>query len=311
METRTICIVAILRDELKFVDEWLAYHRLLGVDHFYLYDDEPGGALARYILPHKQYTTVVPWHRRHKELAGRNKQTKAYTHSLPEVRNKFEWVCFLDLDEFIVLKQDPDTKTFLDQFSKAASVSLFWRVFGDNDYFNNPRGLVTASLTRRQRKPGRQYKSLTRTSAIESITSAHKCMLRSGCERFDANGKIFRSDAVELDEDGEHFSAYVNHYYCRSFRHWMARPARGATTDGENLPSEKWKSDTRTCFRLFVKKVAVDFNEYPDHSLVNCEKAINDYLGNLKMGERHSFFWRLGFYRARLISLVLRWIGGT
>lgn len=286
MRTGTVCIVAILRDERKFVDEWLAYHRLLGIDHFYLYVDEPGNALARHVAPHRHYTTVVPWYRRHKRLPGRNKQVKAYTHSLPEIRSRFDWACFLDLDEFIVLRQHADIKAYLDQFPVQASIVLFWRMFGDNGYFNDPRGLVTASLTRRKRQSGRQYKSLTRTDKIESIESAHQCRLTPGCRHFDANGEPFCPDAFAMDGDGEFFPAYVNHYYCRSFRRWMDRPRRGATTDGEDLESEKWKSDPKECFRLFVKKVSTEFNERLDESLVTHEEAINDYLVELKAGKR-------------------------
>ncbi len=46
-----ICAVAIVRDENPFLDEWIAYHHLLGIDHFFLYDvywdfsiTNPGGA---------------------------------------------------------------------------------------------------------------------------------------------------------------------------------------------------------------------------------------------------------------------------
>lgn len=90
MANGSLCIVAILRDELKFVDEWLAYHRLLGVDHFFLYDDDPDGRLAGHISPHRGYATVIPWHDRHEQYSGRNKQTKAYSHSLALIRGEFD-----------------------------------------------------------------------------------------------------------------------------------------------------------------------------------------------------------------------------
>lgn len=276
-----VCVVAILRDELKFVDEWLAYHRLLGIDHFYLYDDETDGALERHIAPHGQYATVIPWYDRHQQRAGRNKQVKAYIHSLSEVRGGFDWVCFLDVDEFVVLRRHEDIKTYLGQFPDAASVSLFWRMFGHNGHFNDPPGLVTTYLTRRRRRSGRQYKTFSRPSAIESITSAHQCVLRPGNRRLDANGVSFHSDAFETDPDGERFSAYVNHYYCRSFTRWMDRPRRGATTNGENLPGELWKSDPDKCLRVFVEEVAVHLNEHPDDTLAAYEDAIDNYLTGL------------------------------
>lgn len=37
----TVCLAAILKYEEPFLDEWIVYHRMLGIDHFYLYDDNP------------------------------------------------------------------------------------------------------------------------------------------------------------------------------------------------------------------------------------------------------------------------------
>ena len=31
---RSVCAVALLSGEEQFVEEWIAYHRLIGIDHF-------------------------------------------------------------------------------------------------------------------------------------------------------------------------------------------------------------------------------------------------------------------------------------
>src|SRR4029077_11784689 len=102
---RTLCIVAILRDETRFIDEWLAYHRVLGADHFVLYDDDPALPLRDFVAPHADYVTVVDWFGRSDHLPGRNRQTKAYTHAVGSVAGAYEWVAFIDVDEFIVLRK--------------------------------------------------------------------------------------------------------------------------------------------------------------------------------------------------------------
>ena len=33
--TESVCLAAILKDEDAFVEEWIAHHRLLGIDHFF------------------------------------------------------------------------------------------------------------------------------------------------------------------------------------------------------------------------------------------------------------------------------------
>lgn len=276
----SVCVVAILRDEVPFIDEWLVYHRLIGVDYFYLYDDgqEP---LDKVVQPHRDYTALVPWFGWHEALPGRNRQTKAYTHSLSEIRSRFEWVCFLDLDEYIVLRRHADLRSFLSDVVIGDSVSLFWRNFGHNGYYEDPEGLVTECLTRRKRQSGRQCKSITRVEAIQSIESAHRCVLRPGSVSLDANGHNFLPDAWNQDMDGTMFNAYVNHYYCRSFLRWMNRPVRGATTDEETLPGEAWKLDTDQCLRRFVTTVAVEFNEQIDNSMRQFAELIRSHLEEL------------------------------
>ena len=75
-----IAVVAIARDEKSFMDEWLLYHRLVGIDHFFIYDDDPIPGLQEFLQPHESYTTVIRWHDKHQAFPGKrgNRQTQAY-----------------------------------------------------------------------------------------------------------------------------------------------------------------------------------------------------------------------------------------
>ena len=46
-----VAVVVIARDEKPFLDEWLVYHRRLGVDHFFVYDDEPDLSISGFLKP--------------------------------------------------------------------------------------------------------------------------------------------------------------------------------------------------------------------------------------------------------------------
>ena len=96
----TVCVAAILKDEDAFVEEWVAYHRLLGVDHFYLYDDDPRQPLKKLLARHRDYVTVHPWLIGHDDARypGRTKQIKAYAHCLAYEAFRYTWVAFIDGD---------------------------------------------------------------------------------------------------------------------------------------------------------------------------------------------------------------------
>jgi len=261
--SKNVCIAAILRDEECFVDEWIAYHRMIGVQHFYIYDDAPASPLVEYLRPHADYVTVVPWYQRHLELPGRNRQTKAYTHAWKTFGDRHEWIAFIDADEFLVFPAHANVDDFLAGFDNVGAVSLHWHVFGHNGFFDDPQDLVTAALTRRMSAPGRMAKTISRCRGISSIDSAHFCAMKRGFPRVDAN-KVPFADAIY---PGKTERGFVNHYSCRSFVRWMNRTKIGAVAFDtlDNLPAQHlWRVDENACLRRFVELVSVYQNEQID-----------------------------------------------
>jgi hypothetical protein len=266
-----VCVVAILKAEEPFINEWIAYHRIIGVDHFFLYDNDPSLPLKHLLKGHAEYVTVVDWPGEHEELPGRNKQTKAYTDSLRRINHR--WVAFIDGDEFIVLRKHPNLKEFLVQFEHAGAVLLTWHLFGNNGYYANPKGLITASLTRRRREPGRMPKSINKVKAILSIENAHTCRLKRGFKAVDANKRRYS----EILYPGKTEVAHINHYMCRSFENWMNRVERGgAAYSKENYPKNKdhrWRFERELCESKFYE-LEKQTNELIDEFMLKYSEAI-------------------------------------
>jgi len=269
-----VCVVAIVKAEEPFIDEWIAYHRLIGVDHFFLYDNDPIGPLKHLLKHHAEYVTVIDWPGEHDDLPGRNKQTKAYTDSLHRINHR--WVAFIDGDEFIVLRKHANLKEFLVQFEDVGAVLLTWHLFGNNGYYTNPKGLITASLTRRKREPGRMTKSISKVAAISSIQSAHLCKLKRGFRTVDANKRPY-SQALY---PGKTEVAQINHYLCRSFENWMNRVARGgAAYTKENYPKSQdhsWRFDRELCKAKFFE-IEKETNEVVDEFMLKYAEPIQAF----------------------------------
>jgi hypothetical protein len=275
-----LCIVAIVRDELPFLDEWLAYHRILGVDHFYLYDDDPSAALNSFLVAHQKYVTIINWHRQSVDLAGLNRQTKAYNDAIDRIGSQFEWVAFIDIDEFIVLPGYQDLPAFLRHYSAFGQISLQWYLFGHNGFFNDPPGFVTTTLTRRMAEPHlKRVKSIAKVSAIENISSAHYCKLRSGYSSIRLRQKEF-ADGQRTPADS---FPRINHYMCRSFSRWMKRADRGAVSDDAMIryPKADWKTSRAGCLKQFVEIIANKFNEHEDTYMLRFEEPIKKYLSEI------------------------------
>lgn len=255
------CIVAILRDEEKFLDEWLIYHKLIGINHFFLYDDDPAYPLKEFLAPHSAYVTVIPWENQARTTGEMKNQLVAYHDALDRYLTDHEWVAFLDADEFIVLRKHQTIQLFLNDFKTASSISLNWHVFGHNGFFDDPKRLVTTSLTRRMASPSIRVKTISRVNAILNIPSPHHCNLKYG-ERVDGNQRIYSDELYSEKTE----VAHINHYQSRSFKRWMKRVERGDVNfDKENSPPEHlWRLTEEACLKQFVTTIAKDKNEYID-----------------------------------------------
>jgi len=266
-----------VKGEDEFIEEWLIYHRLLGADHFFLYDNDSKLPLRSLLSAYESFVTVIDWPGDPTvSWPGRNLQTKTFTHALVCKAASYTWVTFLDPDEFIVLRKHDSLPAFLSSFENVGSVRLNWHVFGHNGYYENPRRLVTAALTRRMAAPSPRTKAISRPEAISSIDSAHYCRLKRGWRTADANGRLYS----ETLYPGKTECAHINHYQCRSFLAWMGRIRRGDVSfDRSNVPADqRWRLDEHLCLRQFVETVARDKNELVDEFMLRFETRILAHL---------------------------------
>lgn len=173
---RNVALVATARNEGVYLLEWLAYHRLLGFEAFYLYsnDNDDGsdqllGALAD--------AGVITWIDSKLNTRLGNAQFKAYGHALgfmPDLLD-FAWVLAIDLDEFLVLDRArfPVVGDFCDWLSErgAGTVALNWQYIGSAETEQTVGALVTQRnrrvLTAAQVGEGvRLVKSMSRPNKV-------------------------------------------------------------------------------------------------------------------------------------------------
>jgi len=104
--SRGICAVATARNEGVYLLEWLAYHKSIGIETFFIYsNDNDDGSDA--LLRRLSEAGVIHWL---ENIVGVDTvpQQKAFNHALnalPQVLD-YKWALFIDLDEFLVI--DPD-----------------------------------------------------------------------------------------------------------------------------------------------------------------------------------------------------------
>lgn len=138
-----LSVCAIIKDEQEYIEEWINFHRAVGFDHFFLYDNESEIPLKQTLSKYVKAGIVDVI-----DFPGWAMQKPAYDHCLKNFGNKTKWLGFFDIDEFTVPKERElmsETLIFYEQFS---GVGLNWRFFGANDLVKKPEGLVIENFTK-------------------------------------------------------------------------------------------------------------------------------------------------------------------
>lgn len=139
-----VAVCAIFKNEAPYLKEWIEYNHLVGIEHFYMYnnnsEDDYEGILNPYI--EKGLVTLVQW-------PHNQAQMQCYKNCIEKYSQETKWLGFIDIDEFIVPKDKDNIYDILKNFEKnRGSVKLYWRMYGTSARLNrNLNGLVTEDFT--------------------------------------------------------------------------------------------------------------------------------------------------------------------
>jgi len=235
-----LSICAILKDENIYLPEWIAYHRAVGVEHFYLYDNESSVAVASTLASEvaARRATVTPFY-------GRARQLPAYLDCSLRRAHESRWIAFIDVDEFIVPKRSDDLRSILEGYEQFAALGINWQTFGSNGHLSRPAGLQIEAFTRRAARfwgPNAHIKSIVQPGKVASSESPHHFFYReSHCvneTRGRIEGPFNRPILFE--------AAQINHYLIRSVQESRDKAARGSA-DGGKKPQDVLDSWDREC----------------------------------------------------------------
>jgi hypothetical protein len=129
-----LSICATFRNEAPFLKEWIEYHLLVGVDHFYLYDVGSVDDYMRVLNPYIRggIVTLVSWVNWNEEnekedsyLWSLGVQIPAYENAARFLAvNETKWLTFLDVHEFLVSPTEDNIITALDFYDEYPGVTL-------------------------------------------------------------------------------------------------------------------------------------------------------------------------------------------
>lgn len=228
-------LIAIAKNELPYIEEWISYHFALGVDDIFIYDNSLTGEL---LYLGNESITVIPWNIEMND----NKQRLAYQESFARTINH-AYCSFIDIDEFICLRLHDNLKSFCEEHVGKRSLVLNWAMFGCNGHETRTPGGVLERFVRRNRLLDRCYKTISYRPYLH-----YQCIHASygdGDFMYNIEGKVVRDEksVPALSQDSV---ACINHYVTKSIEEYHARNNMGrvsTSSRAENYPLDLFKDE--------------------------------------------------------------------
>lgn len=129
-----LSILAIFQNEAPYLKEWIEFHKLMGVQHFYLYNNLSEDDYLKILKPYLESGEVelVDWeYDCHKQDWSRI-QINAYADALPKLQTETKWLAVIDIDEFLIPLQSSNLIQFLANYENEiiAGVRVNWQMYG-------------------------------------------------------------------------------------------------------------------------------------------------------------------------------------
>ncbi|MEI2415956.1 glycosyltransferase family 2 protein [Orrella sp. JC864] len=239
-------LAGIVKNEADTLLEWIAYHRVIGIDSFFIADNDSTDGTREILAAlssHGMAETIdVP------TLPGRKPQMPAYSALLGLARGKCDVLAFIDADEFLLPTDGADTlrplveKIFSDP--QVSALALNWANFGSAGAVFIEDGLVIDRFTKRARREfgvHYHYKTLVRPECGQSFANPHHVRLNAG-RYVTALG----TEVVPHAKHGDGLSdkvvwegARINHYATKSLEEFLVGKSRRGSASKEGRIKHK------------------------------------------------------------------------
>ncbi len=211
-----LSLVAVFQNEARFLREWIEFYRMMGVEHFYLYNhlstDDYMSILEPYIkegVVDIDHILEIPNNTAHWDRI----QCKMYTELSTRVANVTEWLLVVDTDEFLFSLNDTDLQNVLKKYDNFAALSVNWKLFGASGLDRIPDNkLLIESLVYSAENVMSLAKTIVKPRYVESFTSQHYPNLQDGYAQVDYNFTYFKGAFVP-NLNGH--TLIINHYWSR------------------------------------------------------------------------------------------------
>lgn len=242
-----LAICAIMRNEGPYLKEWIEYHKIVGVERFYLYDNESTDNTKEVLKPYIDSGLVI-----YTYAPGNKKdgfQSKTYNDCISKYKNDTWWLALIDIDEFLVPTKENTVTDFLRKREQYPGIVINWLMFDSNGHIEKPVGGVLENYTRIHFETD-HYENFM----VKSIVNPREISSAGGHFHF------YKHNQSHVNEQGRILPPYlpdnltschledeirINHYWTKSYEEFSIK-AKRPRCNGQPLviTEERWNYPT-------------------------------------------------------------------
>lgn len=190
-----LAICAIFQDEGPYLKEWIEFHKLVGVEHFYLYNNCSTDDYLSVLEPYIEQGDVEVFDWPIRATSWENwlyeVQPSAYVDCLDKIRGQVKWLAIIDIDEFLTPISSNKVPDVLKDYENCAGVCFNWKIFGHSGLYDLPedRLLIEAlvMIAPQDRATNLGIKSIVRPEFVESTKHPHYVIYKEGFYHVNSN----------------------------------------------------------------------------------------------------------------------------
>lgn len=229
------------RDENN-IFEWVVHHLNLGFSHIFIFDHKSTNRIRDTLKTLISIKTVTVQER--EIIVKKDLVLEAHVYA---IQNSFDWMIYLDADEFLVLNYVDNVADLLVDYSTYDQVGVNWLLFGTNYLNSFPGGTLLENYTRCDTELNKHIKTFININLVSNLSlvnlhCAHMLFLVDMTNSvnvdygvFDKKEPYFHNSSVPF----RHVKAYVAHFIYQAYEIYLSRKI--------NLPRDDVPGEHRPC----------------------------------------------------------------
>ncbi len=267
-----LAVHAIFRNEGPRLKEWIEFHRLVGVEHFFLFNNHSSDDYLEIIEPYVRSGLVdlLEWPGYSVSMEQyRPIQVGSMDRAVQLARGRVKWLASMDIDEFLFAVDQDSVAEFLSAYDDVGGLAVNWQGFGSSGVEKIPQDRLLIETLHRcahvEHPFNHHVKSVVRPERVIAGVNSHFFEYRQGY------GAV-NSDRVAVDGQMTSYVAAdkirINHYWSGDLQ-WLW---------GKKIPDARKSGWNRAQELVEEREVALN-QEESDRSIMRFAGTLREKMG--------------------------------